>query len=98
MTDSSDKENILGSEDASRRRFLKRLVGATFVAPVITTFSLRAGEGDFGCAYYFDQEDLLLGPFDSRAPACSGTATTTSSPVTTTAAPTTPAPTTTIAG
>jgi hypothetical protein len=89
MTDPNGEEKILDSEDASRRRFLRRLVGAAFVAPVITTFSLRADEVDFGCAYYFDQEDILLAPFEGvRAPVCSGTATTT-------VAATTPPPTTT---
>lgn len=97
MPDHQDEDRGVAHE-SSRRRFLKRSVGAIFVAPVITTFALKAGEGDFGCSYYFDQEDVMLAPFDLRAPACSGTVTTTAAP--TTAAPTTTVPpvTTTIAG
>ena len=42
MKDRDQKDKILENVDPARRHFLRRILGAGFVAPVVATFAIEA--------------------------------------------------------
>jgi len=42
MKERDDKDKLLENVDPARRHFLKRVLGAGFVAPVVATFAIEA--------------------------------------------------------
>jgi hypothetical protein len=72
-----NQDNILARVDSSRRGFLRRVLGASFAAPVVATFAIETASSNLAnaqqitnqsaCAYQFDGEDIFLTFFDLRA-------------------------------
>lgn len=46
MKERDDKDKLLENVDPARRNFLKKVLGAGFVAPVVATFAIEALTAD----------------------------------------------------